>query len=94
MLTGLFSWGFQGPDLRQGHATSQESFADHFGVHRTFMGTVEREESNRSFLNLVKVAGGLGITLSELLSGLEKRAAVIPQERGSKAPVVPATKRR
>ena len=59
--------------LKQGY--SQEDFADHCGVHRTFMGTIERGETNLSFLNLVKVSEGLGITLSELLSGLEKRAA-------------------
>jgi transcriptional regulator with XRE-family HTH domain len=58
--------------LKQGY--SQEGFADHCGVHRTFMGTIERGESNLSFSNLVKVADGLGITLSQLLSGLEKRA--------------------
>jgi transcriptional regulator with XRE-family HTH domain len=38
------------------------------------MGTVERGESNLSFSNLAKVARGLGITLSQLLSGLEKKA--------------------
>lgn len=38
------------------------------------MGTIERGESNLSFSNLVKVSQGLGITLSQLLSGLEKRA--------------------
>lgn len=59
--------------LKQGY--SQEDFADHCGVHRTFMGTIERGETNLSFSNLVKVSQGLGITLSALLSGLEKRAA-------------------
>jgi transcriptional regulator with XRE-family HTH domain len=38
------------------------------------MGTIERGESNLSFHNLVKVAKALGITLSQLLSGIEKRA--------------------
>ena len=54
------------------------------------MGTIERGESNLSFSNLVKVAEGLGITLSELLTGLEKGVAKMPKERGSKA----AAKRR
>lgn len=61
--------------LKQGY--SQEGFADHCGVHRTFMGTIERGESNLSFSNLVKVADGLGITLSQLLSGLEKKAGQV-----------------
>jgi transcriptional regulator with XRE-family HTH domain len=55
---------------------------------------IERGESNLSFSNLVKVAEGLGITLSELLSGLEKRAAESTKERGPKATTAPAAKRR
>ena len=58
--------------LKKGY--SQEAFADLCGVHRTFMGTVERGESNLSFHNLVKVATALGITVSQLVSGIEKRA--------------------
>jgi transcriptional regulator with XRE-family HTH domain len=46
------------------------------------MGTIERGESNLSFSNLVKISQGLGITLSELLSGLEKRAIQISSEAG------------
>jgi transcriptional regulator with XRE-family HTH domain len=66
-------------ELRVKRGYSQESFADHCGVHRTFMGTIERGESNLSFSNLVKVAGGLGVTLARLLSGLEKRAGSRPK---------------
>jgi transcriptional regulator with XRE-family HTH domain len=62
-------------ELRLKRGYSQESFAGHCGVYRTFLGTIERGESNLSFSNLVKTANGLGITLSELLSGLEKKAS-------------------
>jgi transcriptional regulator with XRE-family HTH domain len=62
-------------ELRLKRGYSQEAFADLCGVHRTFMGTVERGESNISFSNLVKISTALGVTLSEMLSGLEKRAA-------------------
>ena len=61
-------------ELRAKRGYSQEEFADRCGVHRTFMGTIERGESNLSFQNLVKVARGLEITLSQLLSDVEKRA--------------------
>jgi transcriptional regulator with XRE-family HTH domain len=71
-------------ELRSEQGYSQESFADHCGVHRTFMGTIERGESNLSFSNLVKVAEGLGITLAQLLSGLEKKAAQSAKERSSR----------
>jgi transcriptional regulator with XRE-family HTH domain len=57
-------------ELRTKQGYSQEAFADRCGVHRTFMGTVERGESNISFQNLVKVATALGLTLSQLVSSL------------------------
>jgi len=62
-------------ELRSKRQYSHEAFADHCGVHRTFMGAVERGESNISFQNLAKIAAGLGITLSRLLNGIESRAA-------------------
>ena len=61
-------------ELRTQKGFSQEAFADHCGVHRTFMGTIERGESNLSFQNLVKVSTALETTLSELLAGIEKSA--------------------
>ena len=61
-------------ELRSKRGFSQEGFADVCGVHRTFMGTIERGESNLSLQNLVKVSNALGITLSQMLSGVEKRA--------------------
>ena len=67
-------------ELRARKGYSQEAFADLCGVHRTFMGTVERGESNLSFTNLAKISKALGITLSQLLSGLEKRADTLPKK--------------
>jgi transcriptional regulator with XRE-family HTH domain len=72
-------------ELRLKRGYSQEAFADLCGVHRTFMGTVERGESNISFANLVKISTALGVTLSEMLSGLEKRAARPPGDGDTKA---------
>jgi transcriptional regulator with XRE-family HTH domain len=71
----LKALGLRIRELRAKQGYSQEAFADVCGVHRTFMGTIERGESNLSFQNLVKVSKALGITLSQLLSGIEKRAA-------------------
>lgn len=62
--------------LRRGY--SQEAFADHCGVHRTFMGTIERGESNLSLQNLARIAAGLGITLSKLFSGIERQTGQVP----------------
>jgi transcriptional regulator with XRE-family HTH domain len=65
--------------LRKGY--SQEAFADHCGVHRTFMGTIERGETNLSLQNLARVAAGLGITMSKLLSGIEREAGRLAEQR-------------
>jgi transcriptional regulator with XRE-family HTH domain len=61
-------------ELRTEKGFSQEAFADHCGVHRTFMGTIERGESNLSFQNIAKVSEALDITLSSLFAGLEQKA--------------------
>ena len=63
-------------ELRANLGYSQEAFADRCEVHRTFMGSIERGETNLSFQNLAKEANGLGITLAELLSGVETKAAL------------------
>jgi transcriptional regulator with XRE-family HTH domain len=68
-------------ELRANLGYSQEAFADRCEVHRTFMGSIERGETNLSFQNLAKVANGLGITLSELLSGVETKAALSSKQR-------------
>ena len=62
--------------LRTEKGYSQEAFADKCGVHRTFMGTIERGESNLSFQNIHKVAATLGISLSVLFQDLEKKANI------------------
>ena len=66
--------------LRLKRGYSQESFADHCGVHRTFMGTIERGETNLSFQNLARIAAGLGVTIAKLVSGVERQAALLAKE--------------
>ena len=74
--------------LRKGY--SQEAFADHCGVHRTFMGTIERGETNLSLQNLARIAAGIGITLSKLFSGIERQAARPPGGEDAGKPRRPA----
>lgn len=57
---------------RQRLGLSQERFAGLIELHRTYVGAIERGERNPSFRNLVKIATGLGIPLSELLREAEK----------------------
>ncbi len=65
-------------ELRTEQGYLQEAFADKCGVHRTFMGTIERGESNLSFQNIHKVAKTLDVTLSNLFLDLEQKAQELP----------------
>ena len=56
---------------------SQEEFAHVSGLHRTYIGQIERGEKNISFGNLVKISGVLGLTMSELLAGLEDDTDIV-----------------
>ena len=53
---------------RQALGLSQEAFADHVGVHRTYMGGVERGERNLTLRSLERLADLLGVDPLELLS--------------------------
>jgi transcriptional regulator with XRE-family HTH domain len=55
-------------DQRKAIGYSQEEFASHCGVHRTYMGAVERGERNISLMNIVRIANALKVKPSELLT--------------------------
>lgn len=46
---------------------SQEELAHRAGVHRTYIGMIERAEKNITLANIEKLAKGLGVPISELL---------------------------
>lgn len=49
---------------------SQEAFADLCGLHRTYIGMIERGEKNLTFVNLVKVSKALDVSICELVEGI------------------------
>lgn len=50
---------------------SQEVLAEAAGLHRTYVGSVERGERNIALVNIVRLAGALGVDPAELVAGLE-----------------------
>lgn len=55
----------------QKHLT-QESLAGHADLDSTYISGIERGVRNPSVLSLARVAKGLGVSLSELCSGVDK----------------------
>lgn len=66
-------------ELRKKRGFSQEAFADHAGLHRVAVGWIEQGKRVPSLKTLVKISQGFGISLSELLKGVD--SGVIRRKR-------------
>lgn len=69
----LRTFGKEVRRLRTKRGISQEELADICGLHRTYIGSVERGERNLSLLNIVKISRALGVTASVLIGGLDAK---------------------
>jgi transcriptional regulator with XRE-family HTH domain len=67
------SFGKRVRELRLGLGISQEGLADRCGLHRTYVGGIERGERNPSLLNIGRIADALGVSPGDLLTFSEKR---------------------
>lgn len=52
--------------LREEQGISQEKLAERAGLHRTYIGMVERLERNPSLICIYKIANGLGVDVKDL----------------------------
>lgn len=59
--------------VRQARGLSQERLADLAGLHRNFVGLIERGQRNPTYLTMVAISAKLDLRLSALLEGAERR---------------------
>lgn len=58
--------------LRSERGFSQEGFAFRVGIHRTYMGDIERGEKNVTIKTADRIAKALGLPLAGLFADLER----------------------
>ncbi len=63
-------FGLRIRSLRKAMGVSQETFADLSGLHRTYIGAIERGEKTVTIETAEKLAAALRMTLSELFRDL------------------------
>jgi len=68
-LVGIFADNVRRHRLELG--LSQEELAERAGVHRTYVGMLERSEKNVTIYNIERIALALGVEPASLLSSPE-----------------------
>ena len=66
----LVSFGEVVRNARKAKGLSQEELAEKAGLHRTYIGMIERGEKNLTLSNIFKIAQALETPMSELFNNL------------------------
>lgn len=64
----LLMFGKNVQKIRKNRHLSQEQLAELAGVHRTYIGMIERAEKNITLCNIERIAKGLNVPIIDLLS--------------------------
>ena len=54
--------------IRKAKGWSQEELANKAGLHRTYIGSIERSERNVSLINIERIAAALNVKIEKLVS--------------------------
>ena len=71
----LTQFGTRVRTARAGTGLSQEALAEACGLHRTYVGSVERGERNVGLLNLLSLAAALRVDPAHLVESLHRPPA-------------------
>lgn len=63
----LLAFGAKVRERRLAAGLSQEALAERAGLHRNYVGSLERGERNVALVNLYALAGALGVPVQRLL---------------------------
>ena len=53
--------------LRKSKGLSQEQLSEIAGLHRTYIGMIERAEKNITLINIEKIAAAINVKITDLL---------------------------
>lgn len=67
----LEAFGQRVRELRNERDWSQEELADEAELDRTYIGGIERGERNLALRNIQRLAETFGLTIAELMTGIE-----------------------
>lgn len=67
----LIKFGLKVREERTKAGLSQETLAGKAGLHRTYIGMIERGEKNITIENIAKIASALGIKINTLFDNLD-----------------------
>lgn len=72
MINSLEIFGRNVREVREKKGLSQEELAEECGLHRTYIGGIERGERNVGLLNILRIAAALSVPVSSLFKEMNK----------------------
>ncbi|MDM1352074.1 helix-turn-helix domain-containing protein [Myroides sp. BIT-d1] len=64
----LIEFGIRVKELRIERNLSQEQLAEKSGLHRTYIGMIERAEKNITLVNIQKIANAFDLSIKKLFN--------------------------
>jgi len=64
----LKKFGVEVKKMRKEKGLTQQQLADRVGLHRTYIGMIERSEKNITLINIERITIALGVKIKDLFS--------------------------